>query len=423
MPEIALPRGTRDILPAESAAWRWVLDTHRRVVEAFGYRPIETPIFESTELFARGVGEETDIVEKQMFTFQDRGGRSLTLRPEGTAGVVRAVLSKRLDQELRPVRVHYTGPFFRAENPQRGRYRQFTQVGVECLGERSAAIDAEVIEMAWRFFERLGMQGLQLQVNTLGDREDRARYRDALVRYYTPLRDELCDDCKRRLETNPLRILDCKADARFAESAPVIWDELDTGSKQFFNDVLELLDDADVAAHVNHSIVRGLDYYTDTVFEIWHESLHGQQNSLGGGGRYDGLAEALGFPATPGSGYALGVDRSLLVSDALGIAPPAAPACDVIVCSVDAPQARRAAVVARMLRGSQLRAVLDVSDRRLDRKLRNADRLRAPAAVIVGEDEVRASTATLRDLQSRSQETLPDSSLVEAVRRIVERAA
>ena len=423
MPEIAPPRGTRDILPPDSHAWRWLFDTHRSVVETYGYQPLETPVMESTDLFARGVGADTDIVEKQMFTFSDRGGRSLTLRPEGTAGVVRAVLGKRMDQEMRPVRVHYAGPFFRAENPQRGRYRQFAQVGVECIGERSPALDAEIVEMAWRFFERLGVTGLQLQLNTLGDREDRARYREALIQYYTPLRDELCGDCKRRLETNPLRLLDCKADARFAEKAPLIWDLLDAGSKEFFTTVAEMLEDAEVAARVNYRIVRGLDYYTDTVFEIWHESLHGQQNSLGGGGRYDGLAEALGFPSTPGVGYALGVDRSLLVAEKLGIVPPPRPSCDALVVSVETPQARRAAAIARALRGAELRVVVDVSDRRLDRKLRNADKLGAPLAVIIGQDETRDGTATIRDLVHRSQETVPEDAMVAAISRALERPA
>ena len=422
MPEIAPPRGTRDILPPDTYAWRWLLDTHRSVVEAYGYQPLETPVMESTDLFARGVGADTDIVEKQMFTFLDRGGRSLTLRPEGTAGVVRAVLGKRMDQDVRPVRVHYGGPFFRAESPQRGRYRQFTQVGVECIGERSPALDAEIVEMAWVFFERLGVTGLQLQLNTLGDREDRARYREALINYYTPLQDELCDDCKRRLETNPLRLLDCKADARFAQKAPIIWDMLDAGSKEFFTTVVGMLEDADVVAHINYRIVRGLDYYTDTVFEIWHESLHGQQNSLGGGGRYDGLAEALGFPSTPGVGYALGVDRSLLVAEQLGVVPASQPACDALVVSVETPQARRAADVARALRGASFRVVLDVSDRRLDRKLRSADKLAAPLVCIVGENEVRDGTVTVRELARRTQEVVATEVLIPAITRALEHA-
>ncbi|MBV8445353.1 MAG: histidine--tRNA ligase, partial [Candidatus Dormibacteraeota bacterium] len=233
MPEIASPRGTRDILPADQAAYRWVLDTHSRVAELHAYRPVETPIIEATELFTRAVGSDTDIVEKQMFTFDDRGGRSLTLRPEGTAGVTRAALAARLDQELRPLRLHYAGPMFRAERPQAGRQHQFTQLGIECIGERSASVDAEVVEIAWRFFAALGLHGVQLQVNSLGSPEDRARYREALVAYYEPLRDRLCDDCQRRLDTNPLRLLDCKRDAQFAESAPKIAASLSRESTEF----------------------------------------------------------------------------------------------------------------------------------------------------------------------------------------------
>jgi histidyl-tRNA synthetase len=415
MAEIAAPRGTHDILPADATSWRWLLETHVRVAESFGYRPIETPIFESTELFARGVGAETDIVEKQMFTFTDRGERSLSLRPESTAGVVRAVVGARLDQERRPVRVHYQGPMFRAERPQAGRQHQFTQVGVECIGERSAELDAEIIEVAWRFFDALRLTGVQLQVNTLGDAEDRSRYRAALVDYYTPFRSRLCDDCKRRLDVNPLRLLDCKKDAGLVANAPDIWDLLDAGSKTYFDTVLRSLDAAGVPASVNHRIVRGLDYYADTVFEFWHESLHGAQNSLGGGGRYDGLAELLGMPATPGTGYALGVERILMVARGLGVAPEPEADCDVLVCSVENLQAQVAASVARELRAAGLRVVLDVSERRLDRKLRAADRLGARIAVILGEDEVRDSTAVVRDLTAHAQQSVAAGRLREAV--------
>src|SRR5580700_901280 len=237
MPEIAAPKGTRDILPDEFTARRWLLETHRRIAESFGYRAIETPIIEATELFSRGVGEETDIVEKQMFTFEDRGGRSLTLRPEGTAGALRAVLSAHLDQEIRPVRVQYAGPFFRAERPQAGRQHQFTQVGIECIGEGSPALDAEIIEVASRFFEALGITGIQLQINSLGSSEDRVRYRAALVGYYTPLEASLCDDCRRRLHTNPLRLLDCKRDIGLVAAAPVLWDVLGPESREHLTTV------------------------------------------------------------------------------------------------------------------------------------------------------------------------------------------
>ena len=415
MAEIAAPRGTHDILPAESAAWRWLLETHRSVAESFGYRYVETPIFESTELFARGVGAETDIVEKQMFTFTDRGDRSLSLRPESTAGVVRALVGARLEQERRPVRVHYQGPMFRAERPQAGRQHQFTQVGVECTGERSPELDAEAIEIAWRFFESLQLTGVRLQVNTLGDAEDRRRYRDALVAYYTPFRERLCDDCKRRLDINPLRLLDCKKDSDLVAGAPVIWDLLDAGSKAYFNAVLASLDAAGVTANINHRVVRGLDYYADTVFEFWHDSLHGAQNSLGGGGRYDGLAELLGLTPTPGTGYALGVERILMVARRLGVAPGPGTDCDVLVCSVETPQAQLAASAARTLRAAGARVVLDISERRLDRKLRSADRLGARVAVIVGEDEVRDSSAVVRDLDAHAQRRVPSSGLESAV--------
>src|SRR5579864_7108863 len=246
MPEIAAPRGTRDILPDEFAARRWLLDAHSAVAESFGYRGIETPVIEATELFSRGVGTETDIVEKQMFTFEDRGGRSLTLRPEGTAGTLRAVLGAHLDQEVRPVRLHYAGPFFRAERPQAGRQHQFTQVGIECIGERSAALDAEIIEVAWRFYEALGITGIHLQLNSLGNAEDRIRYRAALVEYYTPFESSLDDDCRRRLHTNPLRLLDCKRDQALVERAPRLWDSLEPESREHLTAVMRDLEAAGI---------------------------------------------------------------------------------------------------------------------------------------------------------------------------------
>src|ERR1700730_5832805 len=328
MPEIAAPKGTRDILPDEFSARRWLLDAHRTVAESFGYRAVETPIIEATELFSRGVGADTDIVEKQMFTFQDRGGRHMIRRPEGTAGALRAVLGAHLDQEIRPVRVQYAGPFFRAERPQAGRQHQFTQVGIECIGEGTPALDAEIIEVAWRFFRALGITGINLQVNSLGAPEERARYREALVAYYTPLEASLCDDCRRRLHTNPLRLLDCKRDAGLVAAAPLLWDVLGPASREHLTPVQRNLDSAGIDAIRNDRLVRGLDYYSHTVFEFWHDVLQGAQSSLGGGGHYDGLAELLGFPATAATGYALGVERILMVARALGTIPGIESAAD-----------------------------------------------------------------------------------------------
>lgn len=419
MPEIAAPRGTRDILPDEFAARRWLLDTHNAVAESFGYRAIETPVIEATELFSRGVGADTDIVEKQMFTFEDRGGRSLTLRPEGTAGTLRAVLGAHLDQEVRPVRVHYAGPFFRAERPQAGRQHQFTQVGIECIGEGSPALDAEIVEVAWHFFGALGITGIHLQVNSLGSPADRTRYRAALVEYYTPLEASLCDDCRRRLDTNPLRLLDCKRDAGLVEAAPVLWDSLDRPSREHFTAVLRDLEAAGIDAIRNDRLVRGLDYYSDTVFEFWHDTLQGAQSSLGGGGRYDGLAELLGFQATAATGYALGIERILMVARALGTVPAVPATADVLVCSVEPGQAEAAAGMARLLRGAATRTILDVADRRLDRKLRGAGRVGARVAVIVGENEVNGESAVVRDLDGRSQQTVPITELAATVTRIL----
>lgn len=419
MPEIAAPKGTRDILPDEFAARQWLLDAHQSVAGSFGYRSIETPIIEATELFSRGVGADTDIVEKQMFTFQDRGGRSLTLRPEGTAGALRAVLGAHLDQEIRPVRVQYAGAFFRAERPQAGRQHQFTQVGIECIGEGSPALDAEIIEVAWRFFGALGISGIHLQLNTLGSPEDRARYRAALVAYYTPLEASLCDDCRRRLHTNPLRLLDCKRDAGLVAEAPLLWDSLDGASRERFTAVHRALKSAGIDAIHNDRLVRGLDYYSHTVFEFWHDTLQGAQSSLGGGGRYDGLAELLGFTPTPATGYALGVERILMVARALGTVPPAPTAADVLVCSVEPGQEEAAAAMARLLRDARARTVLDVAERRLDRKLRAAARIGARVAVIVGENEVAGDSAVVRDLDSRTQQTVPVSELSETVMRIL----
>ncbi|TMC49691.1 MAG: histidine--tRNA ligase [Chloroflexi bacterium] len=416
MPPIAAPRGTNDLLPDASSAWRWLHETHARVVESFGYRLVDSPIFEHTELFERGVGTSTDVVEKQMYTFTDRGGRSLTLRPEGTAGVLRAVMAGNALAEVRPARVHYAGPMFRSERPQKGRYHQFQQVGIECIGERAAELDVEVIEAGWRFITALGLADVDIQVNSLGDLEDRQRFREALLAYYRPLADRLCDDCRRRLEVNPLRLLDCKRDAAPAAAAPLITDSLSATSAAYFDDVLSGLRAAGIAATLNPRLVRGLDYYAHTAFEYWHGSLQGSQNALGGGGRYDGLAEVLGFASTPATGYALGVERLLLVARQMATVPPSPPACEAVVCSVEPPQAAIAADLARQLREAGLRVVLDALDRKLDRKLRAADRLGASAAVIVGEDEARDGMATVRDLRQRTQRRVGVAGLVAAVR-------
>jgi histidyl-tRNA synthetase len=404
MPAITRPRGTNDLLPAEAPLRQWVLETHARVAAAHGYEPIDTPVFEATEMYERGTGAGTDVVEKEMFSFTDRGGRQLTLRPEGTPGVLRAVLAAHLDQERRPVRVRYAGPMFRYARPQAGRYHEFWQLGIEAIGELSPALDAEVIEVAWRFYEALGVGGLSLQVNTLGDIDDRLRYRAALVGYFEPLRDRLCEDCRRRLEVNPLRLLDCKRDAGLVSGAPQIGPSLSPESQGFFTRVTDLLTAAAIPFSLNPRLVRGLDYYAHTTFELWHESLQGAQNALGGGGRYDGLAEVLGFPPVPGSGYALGVERTIAVCRELGLGP--APRREgVVVLGVGLTDSPAAAGVARRLRAAGIAAVLDASDRRLDRRLATAARQGARAVVLVGAEEAAQGAATWKDLDTGRQQT------------------
>jgi histidyl-tRNA synthetase len=409
MNPIAPPRGTRDLLPDEAPAWQWLHETHAAVAGRHGYQLIDTPTFEATELFARGVGSGTDIVDKEMYTFTDRGGRSMTLRPEGTAPTLRAVLGARLGQQRRPVRVQYAMSMFRYDRPQAGRQRQFNQVGVEVIGERDPSYDAEVIEVAWRFMAELKIEGVDLQINTLGDRDDRLRYREALVAYYTPLRDSLCEDCRRRLDVNPLRLLDCKKDARYVEGAPLIGEHMSEASRAYFTTVCAHLDDAHIPYTHNQRLVRGLDYYAHTAFEFWHSSLEGAQNALGGGGRYDGLAEELGFPATPGVGYALGVERLLKVAADQGVAPAPQPPAQLVICtSGSAPaEARR---LARELR-NRTSVITDLSDRRLDKKLRDADRLGARLALLIGLDE----GLVLRNLRTREQQVVTEQTVLDAV--------
>jgi histidyl-tRNA synthetase len=410
MSPIAPPRGTKDLLPDEAPAWRWLHERHAVVAAAHGYQLIDTPIFESTELFARAVGGGTDIVEKEMYTFTDRGNRSLTLRPEGTAPVVRAVLGAHLEQRVHPVRVHYAMPMFRYDRPQAGRQRQFAQVGVECIGERDPAYDAEVIEIAWRFMSELRIEGVDLQLNSLGDRDDRMRYREALVTYYTPLREVLCEDCQRRLEVNPLRLLDCKRDIKYVENAPLLGDQLGAASKEYFAAVTGHLDDAHIGYTHNQRLVRGLDYYAHTAFEFWHVSLSGAQNALGGGGRYDGLAEELGFAPAPGVGYALGVERLLRVAADQQVAPGPQPSANVVICTTGDADTGHVHELAQQLR-NRTAVVTDLSARRLDKKLRDADRLGARLALLVGVEE----GMVLRNLLTRQQRVVDAESVLDAV--------
>ena len=389
-------RGMQDVLPPQQAALRRMEDICRQTLAAYGYQEIGIPCIESAPLFSRLVGETTDIVEKEMFTFADRGGDSLSLRPEGTAGCVRYALQHGLIHN-QVQRFWYAGPMFRYERPQKGRYRQFQQLGVECFGIASPDIDAELLLLCRRLWQALGLSGLALEINSLGSSDARARYREALVQHLSPHRQELDEDSQRRLATNPLRILDSKAERTQAllADAPSLHDFLDDGSRADFDALQGYLDDYGLAYTVNPRIVRGLDYYNGAVFE-WSSPALGAQNALCGGGRYDGLVELLGGRPTPGVGFALGLDRLALLLDA---AP--GQAADIYLASQGAGARRRALALGEGLRDRlpDRKVLVHCGEGKLKAQMKKADASGAALAVIIGEAELEAGTASVKCLR------------------------
>ncbi|HYM11030.1 MAG TPA: histidine--tRNA ligase, partial [Bryobacterales bacterium] len=385
-------RGTRDLLPPSTAVWNHVEQAARDVLRVYNYQEIRTPLLEETQLFVRSVGEDTDIVTKEMYTFEDRDGGSLSLRPEATASVIRAYIEHRLDQQPGLQKLYYIGPMFRRERPQKGRYRQFYQIGAEAIGSESPAVDAEVIEMVMELFERLGLECQQLLLNSVGCRECRPRYVDALRRALEAVAPQMCADCQRRAVTNPLRVLDCKveADQPIIEKLPKILDYLCEACREHFAKVRGYLDQRGIAFTVQPRLVRGLDYYMRTTFEVVHGSL-GAQNSLLGGGRYDGLAESLGskVPA-PGIGFSIGEDRLVLTLEQSKPAL-AAHAIDLYIAPLDEPAFEQCSLVARDLRlaGKVVEMAAPV---KLKRALETANKLGARYALIVGGDEIAAGS-------------------------------
>lgn len=396
------PRGTQDILPSDQLYWRDMIRHAEAIASSRGYQRIDTPIFEATALFVRSVGETSDIVTKEMYTFADRAGRSMTLRPEGTAPVVRAYFDAGLDNERQPVRLYYIGPFFRYDRPQAGRYRQFHQFGVEAIGDASPRLDVEVIRLGWRWFAVLGLSGVSLQVNSIGDAACRPTYRKALKDYYRPYLDALSEDDRSRFERNPLRLLDSKDPAAVALQAkgPRMIDFLCDACRQAFDEVQRGLTEGGIPFTVNPWLVRGLDYYTRTAFEFWHESLSGAQNSLGGGGRYDGLAADLGYRDTPGVGFALGLERTALILKSR----PTAPA--IYAIAVDESAVPLMQQIAEELHMRGLTVIADVSTARLDAKLGRASKLGAWLALLVGLQEDPPDHVTLRDMRVKAQQSV-----------------
>ena len=402
MPELQPARGTQDLLPETMRRHRRVSDTAREQARLYGFAEIATPVFEFTEVFARPIGEHTDIVAKEMYTFNDRGGEEITLRPENTAGVVRAVLSNGLTQST-PLKFFYSGPMFRYERPQKGRFRQFHQIGVELLGVAQPQADIEVIALGHRILQALGIGNrVTLDINTLGDPESRARYRGALVDYYTQHRAKLSEDSQRRLDSNPLRILDSKdpGDIGINGSAPAFGLYLNEPSREFFARVKDGLGLLGIECRENPRLVRGLDYYTHTVFEFVTTDL-GAQGTVLAGGRYDGLVEVMGGPAMPGVGWAAGIERLAML-----IGEPPALARPIALVPLGEAAERAALKLGEALRDAGLVVELTYSGN-LQRRMRRADRIGARAAVLIGDNELAQNAATLRDLDSGAQELVP----------------
>ena len=409
-------KGTRDILPEEIGRWHYVEDAARAVFGLYGFREIRTPVFESTELFQRGIGEGTDIVAKEMYTFSDRKGRSLTLRPEGTAPVARAFIEHGLDRGGGLQRFYYVGPMFRYERPQKGRMRQFSQIGVEVLGSDHPAVDAEVLEMLARFLERIRLGAPEILLNSVGCPVCRPGYRDRLVAFLGPQRDRLCDDCRRRLETNPLRCFDCKvpSDQDILRDAPRISDHLCTECRDHFQRVRGFLESAGIRHRIEPRLVRGLDYYRRTAFEVVLPGL-GAQNALLGGGRYDGLVESLGGPPVPGFGFAVGLDRLVLSLPEDAAIPDESP--ELVGVAIGEAAVGPILQVAGRLRGLGRRMVFDPQPARsLKAQLRGVHDRRARFAIIVGDEEVAGRVFTLRDMRGSAQESLTEESLVARLR-------
>jgi len=420
-------RGTRDLLPPETALWERVERIAREVFARYNFGEIRTPVFEDTQLFARGVGEETDIVAKEMYTWEDRAraqsekAQSLTLRPENTAGVVRAYIEHKLGDSGLLQKLYYIGPQFRRERPQKGRYRQFYQIGAEIIGPPSSGSesplrDAEVLEMLATLLDELGIKGWTLTLNSVGSSSDRPRYIAALKEALAPVKDKMCVDCQRRAETNPLRVLDCKhpEDQPIIETLPRIADYLDEASRTHFAQVLAGLDACGVKYTVNPRLVRGLDYYTRTTFEFTVETGLGTQNALLGGGRYDGLSEMLGGPKAPGIGFAIGEDRLILILQAQA-GDAAAPKADAYIAPIGEAQNAYALALARELRRAGLTIETGDGSARLKKSFETADKL-ARNIVLVGEDEAQSGILTVKNFAAGEQTKIPRAELASALK-------
>ena len=403
------PKGTQDILPQESAKWQYVEDFARKTFRKYNYGEIRTPIFEHYEVISRSVGDTTDIVTKEMYDFYDKGDRHITLRPEGTAPVVRSYVENKLfaPEVQKPVKVYYMGSMFRYERPQAGRLREFHQIGAECFGSSNPATDVEMIAMAAQFFKDIGITNVSLELNSLGNPESRAAYRQALIDYLTPLKASLSADSQRRLEENPLRVLDSKEpeDKAAVEGAPSILDYLDEESSTYFAAVRSMLETLQIPYVINTNMVRGLDYYNHTIFEFTTE-VAGSQLTICAGGRYDGLVAYFGGPETPGVGFGMGLERLLLVLDKQGVELPIETALDVYVAVLGTGANGRALDLVQALRAQGFAAERDYLDRKLKAQFKSADIFKAKTLITLGESEVESGQVTVKNNHNREEITV-----------------
>jgi histidyl-tRNA synthetase len=417
---INAPRGTNDVLPPVSLKWQYVLDKASELMKRYNYKEIKTPLFEYTELFQRGIGEVTDIVEKEMYTFEDKGGRSLTLRPEGTASVMRSFMEHKIYGKAQPTKYYYFGPMFRYERPQAGRYRQHNQLGAEVLGSNDPAVDAELISLGLNFLSELQLDNVEVYINSIGCNECRVDYLDTLKEYMVNHKDGLCDICQDRLERNPLRILDCKNDScsTVVKNAPKITNYLCDECQDHFNQVQDYLDRLKVNYIVDPTLVRGLDYYTNTAFEIKYSGL-GAQDTVFAGGRYNGLADEVGGRSVPGIGFAIGIERLLLTLEEEGIELPIDDSIDLYITTIGEKAKKRSFELLSSLRKSGFRAEIDYLGRSVGSQMKAADRMDATYTIIIGGDELKSGKATVRNMKSGEESEIVLDQLTEEMQKFV----
>lgn len=415
------PKGTRDVLPEEQHYWRRIESVFERLADVYGYEKLTLPIFEETVLFQRGVGEGTDIVEKEMYTFEDKGGHSLTLRPEFTAGAVRAYVQNGMASRTNPVKLWSAGPAFRYERPQAGRYRQFTQFNAEAFGEIDPALDFEIMSLAWQAYEELRFKNLGFQINSIGCPECRPGYLDRLKAYYKDRVHDICGDCRSRLDRNPLRLLDCKNPQcqPVIASAPATTQHLCAECNEHFETLRGYLDDRKRPYMINPRLVRGLDYYTKTVFEVWAEGI-GAQNAVCGGGRYDGLVEMLGGKPTPGIGFAAGLERIVLTMQAQGVKPEPVPPPKVYLLPQSETGKRCAVGLLADLRRSRIESLIGFGGRSFKALMREANNRGVRIVLILGEDEVHQGICQVKDMETGAQRSVPLADAISSVRNILD---